>query len=153
MTCTQGAHRCTYLEALRHLRAGDLRVETGEGHAAVSDQLWHDALHGVNRDGKPDPGVEAAPREDGRVHTNHLRVGGILYLALGVEEGPAGVARVDGRVCLDAARDHAARLALDLTVQAGHHPCNSTIRRPVTTHPMRIWHATRRRIGFTCCYI
>ena len=56
----------------------------------------------------------------------------------GIQQGPAAVARIDGRVRLDRAADAAAQLALDLPPQPAHHPCSRPVPLSVEPqHPMK----------------
>src|SRR6056297_2054741 len=60
---------------------------------AAVDELVGDGGRGLDRDGEPDPGAVATAGEDGGVDADDL--------ATGVDQRPAGVARVDRRVGLD----------------------------------------------------
>src|SRR5262249_23994308 len=68
-------------------------AEPAAGDAAFVLQLRHDLLRQVDGDGESDADVAAATAEDRRVDADDL--------ALGVEQGTAGVAGIDGRVGLD----------------------------------------------------
>src|SRR5207247_3742797 len=57
-------------------------------HAAVGDDLVHDEAGQVRGHGEADPLVAAGLRVDGGVDADEL--------AAGVDEGPAGVAGIDG---------------------------------------------------------
>src|SRR5690606_14977566 len=77
---------------------------------AKGNELRHDAIDGVDRDGKTDAGVGAGGAVNGGVDPDEP--------AGAVEERPAAVARIDGRVGLDDALDGPLGDALDLAPQA-----------------------------------
>ena len=90
--------------------AGDAGV--GADHAAVLDQLRHDAGDVGHRNGKAHAGALAGGAGDGRVHADQP--------AVAVQQRPARVARIDRRVDLNDRLDRAVIAGRQRAVQAGN---------------------------------
>ena len=75
-------------------------ADAGRGDAALRMISGTIAVDRVDRDGKADAGVGAGRGKDGGVDADHA--------AGGVEQRPAGVAGIDGRIGLDDVGDLAA---------------------------------------------
>ncbi len=65
-------------------------------HRAISDQLIDNILHHVHRNGETNAHVTARAAHDRRVDADEL--------ASDIDEGPAGVSRVNSSICLDQLR-------------------------------------------------
>ena len=80
-----------FSEILVHILNG--HAQPAPGHPALRFQLVNDIAHDTDRNRKRQADGAAAAREYLRVHPDHL--------AVEVEQGPAGVAGVDGHIRLD----------------------------------------------------
>src|SRR5262249_14333279 len=94
-------------------------VDPAAGHASVGNQLGNDTPRGVDGDGKPDTHRAARGAVDHGVDTDDL--------AAAVDQRPARVAGVDGRVGLDELVEHDAVVVAERSAQGaddayGHGP-------------------------------
>ncbi len=83
--------------------------DTGPNYLAVFDDLGNDLLDGIHRYGKTDARIGAGAGIYHGVHADQF--------AVGVEQGPAGIAGVDGGIGLDHIADGNAAVAFDISAQ------------------------------------
>src|SRR5690606_27095415 len=97
-----------------HEVVGNLfEAQHGSHFLAVLQQLRNHLLDGVYRYGEADAGAGATGADDLRVHADQL--------AQGIEQGAAGVARVDRGIGLDYIADGTIGHRGDLAAQCAHH--------------------------------
>src|SRR5262245_10422061 len=116
--------------------AGDVWIDEIDAAAkrtpvdhAVLDELAHDLLREVRRNGEADAFVPAGPRVDHAVDADEL--------AARVDQRPAGVAGVDGRVSLNEVRDAAALCPSDGRDDAERHRAAQLERVANRQNPLR----------------
>src|SRR5206468_8097163 len=88
----------------------DVNAHTGPNHLTAADQLRHDAIDGIDRDGETDARVGAGRAVYSGVDADQQ--------AGAIQQRPAGIPRIDRRIGLDHAANRPPRDGLDLAAKS-----------------------------------